>query len=205
MATSSAHKLAELRALLALEVTEVVSLADLDISEEAPEDEPTFEANALAKARFYAGRSDLSTLADDSGLEVDALGGGPGVHTRRYAGPKATDEQNNIKLLRALKKIPAEGRGARYRCVLAFLDPTTAPGGDLSRAIVRLRLGVLEGRIAEEPRGTGGFGYDPLFEPAAELADGRTMAELTAEEKNEISHRAQAARAMGEWLRTRGY
>ena len=194
VATRSRHKLAELQALLPIPGVELVSLDDQGIADEAVEDAATFRGNAVLKARFYAALSGLPTLADDSGLEADALGGGPGVRTRRYAGEAATDDDNNAKLLRELDGVPAERRGARYRCVLAYLDPgEVTPGG---RPRVVTRSGVFEGRIATGLRGSGGFGYDPLFEPATEPPGGRTVAQMSAAEKNRISHRARAARRM---------
>ena len=127
VATRSRHKLAELRDLLRLERAELVDLDDVGIADEVEETGATFAANAALKARFYARRSGLPTLADDSGLEVDALGGGPGVRTRRYAGEQATDEDNNAKLLGgAGGACPPERRGARYRCVLALALPERA-------------------------------------------------------------------------------
>jgi XTP/dITP diphosphohydrolase len=171
-----------------------VDLDDLGIVEEAVEDGETFEANASKKARFFADLSGLPTLADDSGLEVDALDGGPGVRTRRYAGETATDEQNNTKLLRAMAGLKPASRGARYRCVLALALPETrGPRGGMR---VRLARGTCAGRIATAPRGDGGFGYDPIFEPAVEPPGGRTLGEWTAEAKNRISHRGRAARRM---------
>ncbi len=128
------------------------------------------------------------------GLEVDALGGGPGVRTRRYAGERATDEENNAKLLAALDGLPPERRGARYRCVLAFAIPGRAgPRGGLP---VTLARGTFEGRIGAGPRGTNGFGYDPIFEPASEPPGGATVGQWTAARKQAVSHRARAARRM---------
>src|SRR6185369_8801853 len=121
--------------------------------------------NARIKARFAARATSLPALADDSGIEVDALNGGPGVRTRRYAGPNATDSDNNAKLLGELGGVPVERRGARYVCVLALALPDAGEPGGL-RLITR--RGTTRGRIAVEPRGSGGFGYDPLFEPARE-------------------------------------
>lgn len=201
VATRSEHKLQELRTLLHLSWLELVTLDDAGIMEEAVEDAATFRGNAILKARFYCGLSGLTTLADDSGIEVDALGGAPGVYTKRYAGPDATDEQNNEKLLTELGDLPVERRRARYRCVLAFLDPRSQPVG--GRPWVMTRSGTLEGRIAFAPRGTGGFGYDPIFEPLSELGTGRTVGQMSAEEKNRISHRARAAHAMARYLRKR--
>jgi XTP/dITP diphosphohydrolase len=194
VATRSGHKLAELRALLALADTELVTLDDVGIDDEAVEDAETFEANALLKARFYAGLANLPTLADDSGVEVDALDGAPGVRTRRYAGENASDEDNNRKLLAALDGLSTERRGARYVCVLAYVEP--------GRDDALVRRGEFVGRIATAPRGTNGFGYDPIFEPAADAATGRTVGEMTPDEKARMSHRAVAARAMSEALST---
>jgi XTP/dITP diphosphohydrolase len=193
VATRSTHKLRELRELLGLRA-ELIDLEDAGIVEEAIEDGGTFEVNASKKARFFATLSGLPTLADDSGLQVDALGGGPGIRTRRYAGETATDEDNNAKLLRELSGLDPSRRGARYRCVLALALPEArGPRGGLA---VRLAHGTCEGRIAMAPTGNGGFGYDPIFEPAAEPPGGRTLGEWTAEAKNRISHRGKAARRM---------
>jgi len=202
VATRSTHKLRELRELLGL-TAELIDLDDVGIAEEAVEDGETFDSNAAKKARFYAALSGLPTLADDSGLEVDALGGGPGVRTKRYAGEDATDEDNNVKLLGALEGMDPGRRGARYRCVLALALPEAAgPRGGLS---VRLAHGTLEGRIAATPKGSGGFGYDPIFEPAVEPPGGRTLGEWTAEAKNRISHRGKAARRMHRILAELGF
>ena len=169
---------------------------DVGIEGEPDETGLTFETNARIKARYYAARSGLPTLADDSGLEVDALGGAPGVYTRRYAGPDATDADNNAKLLRELAGLPAERRGARYVCVLALALPGEAgPRGGLR---ILTRRGTCRGRIATAPRGDGGFGYDPIFEPASGAAgrpDARASGRPT--EKNAISHRSRAARPDG--------
>jgi XTP/dITP diphosphohydrolase len=170
---------------------------DVGIVDEPEEDARTFRGNALLKARHYAARSGMPTLADDSGLEVDALDGGPGVRTKRFAGPNATDADNNALLLRRLDGLPPERRGARYRCVLAFLD------GPAAEPLVR--SGSFAGRIAARPKGTGGFGYDPIFEPLGEPPGGRTVGLLSAEEKGRLSHRGKAARAMARALRERGW
>jgi XTP/dITP diphosphohydrolase len=194
VATRSAHKLRELRQLLGPLRTTLVSLDDAGIPGDAIEDGETFEANAAKKARFFAALSGLPTLADDSGLEVDALGGGPGVRTRRYAGETATDEENNVKMLRELAGLAPEGRTARYRCALALALPeVTGPRGGIPIRHVR---GTLEGRIALAPKGDGGFGYDPIFEPLVEPPGARTLGEWSAEAKNRISHRGRAARRM---------
>ncbi len=194
VATHSEHKLRELRELLDLRHTDLVSLDDLDIVDDPIEDGTTFETNAAIKARFGARVSGLPTLADDSGLEVDALGGGPGIRTRRYAGEHASDTDNNAKLLGALCGLPPDRRGARYVCVLALALPAAAgPRGGLPLILSR---GTCRGRIATEPRGTGGFGYDPIFEPASEPPGGRTLGLWSPAEKHAISHRARAARRM---------
>ncbi len=201
MATRSEHKLEELRALLRLPDLQLLSLADIGVGDEAIEDAATLRGNAILKARFYGELSGLPTLADDSGLEVDALGGQPGVRTKRYAGEAATDAENNALLLAELGDLPPERRAARYRCVLAFLDERDRSAAERPRVVVR--SGSFEGRIAMRPRGTGGFGYDPIFEPRTEPPGGRTVAEMSAEEKNRRSHRARAARAISLHVRTR--
>ena len=201
VATSSAHKLSELRALLDLPTTDLLAPADVGLGEPPPEVGSTFEQNACAKALWYSANSRLPTLADDSGLEVDALDGQPGVRTRRFAGDDPTDAENNEYLLNMLGGFLAEDRTARYRAVLAFAEPT-ADGGSVVRETT---AGVFEGRIADEPRGAGGFGYDPVFEPATERAGGRTVAQLSPAEKNAVSHRGKAARLMRDRLLSRGY
>ena len=198
LASRSKHKVGELQELLGLDGVVLVTPDEVGIEGEPVEDADTFEGNAEIKVRYYAARSGLPTLADDSGLEVDALDGGPGVYTKRYAGPEATDEDNNSKLLDALDGRPAEERCARYQCVLAFLDPTA--GGEPV-----FRAGAFEGRIATERRGTGGFGYDPIFEAEGESPGARTVGQMSSEEKHALSHRGKAARAMAEFLRGEGW
>jgi XTP/dITP diphosphohydrolase len=197
LATRARHKVRELAELLDLPGVELLTPDDVGIEGEPVEDAGTFHGNAEIKVRFYAKRSGLPTLADDSGLEVDALGGGPGVLTRRYAGPEATDADNNTKLLNELEGLSAEQRGARYQCVLAFLEPQS---GDAAEPV--FREGTFKGRIATYPRGDGGFGYDPIFEPESEAPGARTVGQMSAAEKNELSHRGKAARAMAEYLRS---
>jgi XTP/dITP diphosphohydrolase len=202
VATRSRHKLGELRDLLRLRA-ELVDLDDVGIDDEVEETGTTFAANAALKARFYARRSGLPTLADDSGLEVDALDGGPGVRTRRYAGAQATDAENNEKLLAALAGLPPSRRGARYRCVLALAIPDrTGPRGGLPVMVAR---GSFEGRIGVAPRGSNGFGYDPIFEPATEPPGGATVAEWPPERKQAVSHRARAASRMAPILERLGF
>jgi XTP/dITP diphosphohydrolase len=203
VATRSEHKLRELRELLQLEHAELVSLDDLRVAGDPVEDGATFETNAAIKARAAVRATGLPSLADDSGLEVDALGGGPGVRTRRYAGEDATDAGNNAKLLAALVGLPPEHRGARYVCVLALALPGDmgARGGQR----ITFARGTCRGRIATSPRGSGGFGYDPIFEPASEAPGGRTLGLWTPAEKNAISHRARAARRMAPRLAALGF
>jgi XTP/dITP diphosphohydrolase len=203
VATRSAHKLRELAELLELDSVELVSLDVLGIADDPVEDGTTFETNAAIKARFGLRESGLPTLADDSGLEVDALDGGPGVWTRRFAGEDATDEANNAKLLEVLDGLPPERRGARYVCVLALaLAEDAGPRGGVRVIATR---GTCRGRIAVEPRGSGGFGYDPIFEPASEAPGGRTLGLWTPAEKHAISHRARAARRMAPRLAALGF
>ncbi len=176
-ATSNAHKLAEVRAILSGNGYRVVSSDELFYQGDPDETENTFEGNALLKARALHAVSGGVVVADDSGLEVDALGGAPGVHSKRFSA-EGTDAANNALLLARIGK--ATARTARFRCVLAVV--TDGFEGTVS--------GACEGVIALAPRGTNGFGYDPLFVP--EDLDGRTLAEAAPEEKNRISHRAKA-------------
>ena len=197
LATRNRGKLRELERLFEGIGVELVTLDDVASVPEVVEDRDTFEGNARKKARETARASGLPTLADDSGLEVDVLGGAPGVWSARYAGEGASDADNNRKLLEALSAVPPEARTARFHCALAFADPSRGLGeGD-----EHVAHGTCEGRIVDEPRGDNGFGYDPLFELAA---DGRTLAELPPEEKARISHRAAAARRMRDFLATVG-
>jgi XTP/dITP diphosphohydrolase len=149
----------------------------------------TYLENALLKARAGAAALGEPTLADDSGIEVDALGGRPGPRSARFAGEDATDERNLEELIRALKGVPGSGRTARYRCVAVL----ALPDGHETHAD-----GICEGTLVTKPRGTGGFGYDPIFVPAGWE---RTMAELTDEEKDRLSHRGRAFRALGQAVR----
>jgi XTP/dITP diphosphohydrolase len=190
VATGNRGKLRELRRLLdGLPGVELTDFVELGRTIEVVEDGATFDDNAAKKAREVAAATGLATIADDSGLEVDALGGAPGVRSARYAGEGATDLENNAKLLDALGDLPLPRRTARFRCVLAF-----CPAPDE----LHLEQGSCEGRIAFAPRGERGFGYDPLFL----LGDGRTLGEVPAAVKDRVSHRAAAARAMRAYLAT---
>lgn len=188
-ASRNRGKLVELRELLADVEVEVLAIDELDAEmPEVVEDGDTFAANASKKALEVSRASGLPALADDSGLEVDALDGRPGVYSARYAGETATDRDNNDKLIAELAGVPADRRTARFRSVLAFADVAGRLGDE-----VLLADGTCEGRILDEPRGDGGFGYDPLF-LVPEL--GQTFAELGVGTKNDRSHRARAMRAM---------
>jgi XTP/dITP diphosphohydrolase len=184
LASSNAGKLREFAELLAGQGFELTRQSDYAI-EPPPETGQTFLENALIKARNAALRSGLPAIADDSGIEVDALGGAPGVHSARFAGEGATDEQNLAKLLAALEGLPPQRRAARYRCVIVYVAHADDP-------LPLVGEGCWEGRIIDERRGSNGFGYDPSFVAAG---DTRTVAEMPQAEKNLKSHRAQAMAA----------
>ena len=191
IATMNEGKLREYERLLAdVPGLELLTMATLPEAVDVIEDRDTFRGNALKKAVEIAAVAGMPCLADDSGLEVDALGERPGVYSARYAGEGATDSQNNAKLLDELSGTSDDARTARFRCAIVIVDQD---GHELAMA-----EGACEGRIGQEPKGTHGFGYDPLFIP-----DGysQTMAELGPETKNEISHRAKAAAKLAPQLR----
>lgn len=190
LATGNRGKLVELQALLAPMAMEVVPQSEFT-SIAAEETGLSFVENAILKARHAAHASGLPAIADDSGIEVDALQGAPGIYSARYAGVGATDRQNLDKLLFELRDVPAARRTARYRCALAFMRWDLDPSPLICQA-------HWEGILIDAPRGAGGFGYDPLFLlPHLNL----TAAELAADEKNRLSHRGQALRALVENLR----
>ncbi|MCO5175567.1 MAG: RdgB/HAM1 family non-canonical purine NTP pyrophosphatase [Thermomicrobiales bacterium] len=194
VATNNAGKLAELRELLPASI-DLLSMAEAGL-DSPPEDGSTFAENALIKARHAAPNADAA-IADDSGLVVDALDGAPGVRSARFAGEDATDEENNVELLRRMTNASGVQRTARFVSAAAFVSRN----GD--EVVVE---GQVQGVILERPRGTGGFGYDPLFEiqdPGAPDASGKTLAELTIAEKNDISHRGRAVRALVATLQER--
>jgi len=192
LATHNPGKLREFADLFSELPVELRSLVQVQPALSVVEDGASFEANACKKASEIAEATGMLVLADDSGLEVDALDGQPGVHSARYAGPNASDAANNLKLVAALRNVPEHQRTARYRVVLAFADPH-GPLGDT----VHVEHGSCEGRVQLEARGQHGFGYDPHFVPVGHT---RTMAELSPTEKNQLSHRAQAARQMSRFL-----
>lgn len=194
VATGNRGKLHELRELLADLPIDLKAMAEacprkIDIVEDAP----TFEGNARKKARVVAEACAMPVLADDSGLEVDALDGAPGVRSARYAGEGATDGENNRKLLTALEELGSAPRTARFRCVLVLHDP-------IALAEPLITEGTCEGEIANGPRGAHGFGYDPIF-IVRDVPGRRTMAELSDAEKNAVSHRGRAVAAMRARLR----
>ncbi len=185
LASNNAGKVREINQLLAEQEIQVIPQREFGVPE-AEETGLTFVENALIKARNAAMHSDLPAIADDSGIEVDALQGAPGVYSARFAGPGCSDEDNNRRLLEALQDIPPERRSARFQCVMVYLRHAEDPTPIICQ-------GTWEGRILNSPRGEGGFGYDPLFLLTAE---NRTSAELSPEEKNRLSHRGQALRRL---------
>ena len=193
LASGNVGKLREMSALLMPLGYELLTMSSLGIA--SPEETgTTFLENALLKARHAAHAANLPAVSDDSGIEVDALDGRPGVYSARFAGPSATDLENLNKLLAELHGVHPEFRQARYHCVIVFVRDAEDPDPIVAH-------GKWEGQIAIEPRGTGGFGYDPIFVPAGLHS---TAAQLTAAEKNQVSHRALALLALVEELRERG-
>jgi len=189
LATGNAGKLRELQAVLQFRDVEVVAQSHFT-AVGAEETGLSFVENAILKARHAARASGLPAIADDSGIEVDALHGAPGIYSARYAGPHASDQENLDKLLHAIRDVPASHRGARYRCAVVYMRWDLDPSPIICQA-------EWAGRLIDIPRGTGGFGYDPIFE----LPDrGLTAAELSPLEKNLISHRARALRELLEKL-----
>jgi XTP/dITP diphosphohydrolase len=190
LASGNAGKVRELAAMLAPLGHDVVPQSAFQI-ETPPETGATFLENAMLKARHAARMSGLPALADDSGIEVDALGGRPGIYSARYAGEGATDQQNLKKLLDELQGVSVDRRAARYQCVVVLTRMADDPAPVVAH-------GTWQGRIVAEPCGTGGFGYDPIFQPEGLHV---TAAELAPEDKNARSHRGQALRALVEELR----
>jgi len=190
LASSNVGKLRELTSILAPFDYEIVPQSSFGI-DTPPETGSTFVENAVLKARYAAGMTGLSAIADDSGIEVDALGGRPGVYSARYAGERATDAENLQKMLAELAGVPDERRTARYQCVIALARSSDDPFPLIAR-------GSWEGRILTQPRGQGGFGYDPIFQPAGLKM---SAAELSPDEKNARSHRGEALRALVGLLR----
>jgi XTP/dITP diphosphohydrolase len=192
VATRNKGKLREFRDALKGLNLRIYGLSDFPDAPEIEEDGRSFTENALKKVRFYSRYFGKLTLADDSGLEVDSLKGQPGVHSARYAGERASSQENNQKLLEEMQGVPISKRGARFRCIIAV----KSPGG---REV--LAEGACKGRIGFKEKGRKGFGYDPLF---ILPRDGRTMAQLSLEEKNKISHRGKALRKIRRIIKTFG-
>jgi XTP/dITP diphosphohydrolase len=190
IATRNLHKLDEIRRILGDLEVQLRSCLDFPSCPDVVEDGATLEENAAKKAREVCEHTGLLTLADDTGLEVDALDGAPGVYSARWAGPGCTYADNNRKLLHAMAAVPESRRTARFRCVMALAHPSSAGPPDLFE-------GRIEGHIGWEARGDGGFGYDPVFVVAE---TGSTLAELSREQKNRISHRARALAAVRQAL-----
>ncbi len=186
-ASNNTHKLRELREILG-EGFEVLGLSDIGCHEDIPETADSFEGNALLKASFVKEHYGYDCIADDSGLEVDALGGAPGIYSARYAGPGHDSAANNARLLRELADKP--DRHARFRTAIALLMDGSEP---------RFFNGTVEGEITTEPYGEGGFGYDPLFRPEGWS---KTFAQATPDEKNAVSHRGRAVRQLVAYLAT---
>ncbi len=184
VATFNPHKLGEIRAILPALPFALKALSEFSGACPPDEDGATLEENAVKKALAAARFTGLCALADDTGLEVDALDGGPGVWSARYAGEKASPAENNARLLSALEGLPPEKRLARFTCVMALSSPS---------GVVKISRGILEGRITGATRGVKGFGYDPLFEVGGGPV---TLAEFSEEEKNLVSHRAQALKVL---------
>jgi XTP/dITP diphosphohydrolase len=192
LASSNSGKLRELASLLAALGLDLIAQSSLGV-ETPPETGETFAANALLKARHAAAATNFPALADDSGIEVDALGGRPGIYSARYAGEGASDQDNVRKMLGELRDIAEERRTARYQCVIAFVSTAADPEPILAS-------GTWEGTLIREPRGLGGFGYDPIFVPHG---FDRTAAELDAAQKNSLSHRGQALATLVTQLQNR--
>ena len=188
LATSNPGKVRELRRLLDAVVPEIVTLAELGIALDVDEHGATYAENATLKAQAVAAAGRCPALADDSGIEVDALAG-PGPRSARYGGPGLDDAERTQRMLEEMRQVPKGARGARYRAVVALAWPDGR---------VECFEGTWEGQIGHEFRGEGGFGYDPIFV----TADGRTAAQLGAEEKDAVSHRGRAVRAAADWLRS---
>lgn len=191
LATNNPHKVAEIKAILGNLDWELMSLIELYKNLEITEDGLTFEENARKKAEMVCEYTKMISLGEDTGLEVEALNGQPGVYSARFAGEKATYEQNVQKLLNLLKGVPKPNRTARFICVCALASPKSF------KRNTEIFEGICDGQIIEELHGKGGFGYDPVFMPNGY---DKTFAELVSEEKNRISHRAQALIKVKEYL-----
>ena len=198
LASTNAHKLRELSDMLQPLGVEIASAATVEGLPEVEEDRDSFAGNAAKKALSAAEHTGLWSLADDSGLEVDALDGAPGIHSARFAGRHGDDEANNRLVLERLREVPEAGRGAQFVCALVLAVPGGPGGSGAPARVAGTFEGVVRGRILDGPRGEGGFGYDPLFqfdEPGQPL-HGRVFAELAPHEKASVSHRGRALRKL---------
>ena len=198
-ATNNAHKLEELRQIVGDKI-EILSLNDIGCHEDIPETAYTLQGNAEMKARYVKRHYGYDCFSDDTGLEIDALGGAPGVHSARYGGVAHDSERNIDRVLREMKDVPMEQRTARFRTVIALIETEEedCPKSPMQFEKIRFFDGMVEGVILTERHGEGGFGYDSIFRPVE--GDGRTFAQMQPEEKNAISHRGRAVRKLVDYL-----
>ena len=198
-ATNNAHKLEELRQIVGDKI-EILSLNDIGCHEDIPETADTLQGNAEMKARYVKRHYGYDCFSDDTGLEIDALGGAPGVHSARYGGVAHDSDRNIDRVLREMKDVPMEQRTARFRTVIALIETEEedCPKSPMQFEKIRFFDGMVEGVILTERHGEGGFGYDSIFQPVE--GDGRTFAQMQPEEKNAISHRGRAVRKLVEYL-----
>lgn len=198
-ATNNAHKLEELRQIMAGKF-EILSLNDINCHEDIPETADTIKGNAEMKARYVMRHYGYDCFSDDTGLEIDALNGAPGVHSARYGGVAHDSERNIDRVLREMKDVPMEQRTARFRTVIALIESEEEDCTEFPLRFENIRFfdGMVEGVILTERHGEGGFGYDSIFQPVE--GDGRTFAQMLPEEKNAISHRGRAVRKLVDYL-----
>lgn len=198
-ATNNAHKLEELRQIVGDKI-EILSLNDIGCHEDIPETADTLQGNAEMKARYVKRHYGYDCFSDDTGLEIDALNGAPGVHSARYGGVAHDSDRNIDRVLREMKDVPMEQRTARFRTVIALIETEEedCPKSPMQFEKIRFFDGMVEGVILTERHGEGGFGYDSIFRPVE--GDGRTFAQMQPEEKNAISHRGRAVRKLVEYL-----
>ena len=200
-ATNNAHKLEELRQIVGDKI-EILSLNDIGCHEDIPETADTLQGNAEMKARYVKRHYGYDCFSDDTGLEIDALNGAPGVHSARYGGVAHDSDRNIDRVLREMKDVPMEQRTARFRTVIALIETEEedCPKSPMQFEKIRFFDGMVEGVILTERHGEGGFGYDSIFRPVE--GDGRTFAQMQPEEKNAISHRGRAVRKLVDYLQS---
>ncbi len=200
-ATNNAHKLEELRQIVGDKI-EILSLNDIGCHEDIPETADTLQGNAEMKARYVKRHYGYDCFSDDTGLEIDALNGAPGVHSARYGGVAHDSDRNIDRVLREMKDVPMEQRTARFRTVIALIETEEedCPKSPMQFEKIRFFDGMVEGVILTERHGEGGFGYDSIFQPVE--GDGRTFAQMQPEEKNAISHRGRAVRKLVDYLQS---